>query len=482
MDEKRCFEWYKYRVKSKVHGLFILTFWETVLIQAALSEPAVLHAVLTISCVHESGVNLYADQRNQQALDESRGEKEDFILKHYTKAIGYLQPHLSTNDKPSARLTLMTCVIFVCLELLRGHFRTAVFHLESGNKILRESQCHSSAVIDGWILDVFSRLYIQVALSNQHRRYPLVYTSYVSKSPGSDEIFLNFNQAWQQLECILFRIVELSADVRQQQPLTSLLIEPYMQLSQRQEEIQLNLDHWLCTYERSRASLQGLLWQEVESFAFRLLCSHHTIAQIMIATCLRDHDQESVFDLYDDQFVLAINHLVTLAIVREPQLLVITPSMRCFNMSRSVIDIGWISPLYYVAIKCRVHRVRLQAIQLLESSIHREGFWDAQIAACVARKVMEIEEGEFYAHLDTGDDFHLLESPTNQDLLLPPLPEYCRVHDLDVTLPDGPMDNIIMSCRQKGFQEHPKVIVNEYNMQLQRWLDRSEETKTLSPN
>lgn len=458
-------------MKSKVHGLFVLTFWETVLIQAALSEPAVLHAVLTISRVHENGVYLYTAHRSQNLIHNSLDNGEDFILKHYTKAISYLQPHLSINEKPSARLALMTCVIFVSLELLRGHFRTAVFHLESGNKILRESQCQSPTVIDDWILDVYSRLYIQVALLNQHRRFLQVNTAYILKPFRSDEIFLNFNQAWQKLECILFRILELSTDVRQQQPLAFLSLNSYIEFSLRQEQIQLDLECWFSTYERSRASLQGLLRKDIESFAFQLLCSHHTIAQIMTATCLRDHDDETMFDLYDDQFIIAINHSIALANVRKSQVSTAVNSMRCFDMSRSVIDIGWISPLYYVALKCRVHRIRLQAIRLLESSIHREGFWDANIAACVARKVMGIEEGDFYAHIGTGDDFNILESPAMEDLFLPPLSDYCRLRDIDVTLPDGPMDCIILNCRQRGLDGSCREVVKEYNMQQQRWLD-----------
>lgn len=460
LDEKRSIEWYKCRVKSKVHGLFVLTFWETVLLQAALSDPAVLHAVLTISRVHENGVHLYAMHHSQKLIHSSVGDGEGFILKHYTKAISYLQPHLSANERPSARLALMTCAMFVFLELLRGHFRTAVFHLESGNKILQESQCQSPTVIDDWILDVFPRLYIQVALLNQHRRSPQLYTAYILKPFCLDEIFLNFNQAWQKLECILFRIIELSADVRHQQPLASLSVDSYIKFSLKQEQIQLDLECWFSTYERFRASLQDLLRKDIESFAFKLLCSHHTIAQIMTASCLRDHDDETMFDLYDDQFIIAINHSIALANVRESQLSIAVTSMRCFDMSRSVIDIGWISPLYYVALKCRAHRIRLQAIRLLESSIHREGFWDANIAACVARKVMEIEEGDFYAGIDTGDDFNILQSPTMEALLLPSLPDYRRVHDIDVTLPDGPTDSITLSCRQKGLHgSHIEVCI-----------------------
>src|SRR5271163_238923 len=108
------------------------------------------------------------------------------------------------------------------------------------------------------------------------------------------------------------------------------------------------------------------------------------------------------------------------------------------NMSRSVV----------AALKCRVHRVRLQAIRLFESTSHREGIWDSHIAACVARKVMEIEERDFYKDVDTADDFPLSSYPGSVDLSLPTLPDFHRIHEVKVVLSDDPLGNVLLFCRQ----------------------------------
>lgn len=85
---------------------------------------------------------------------------------------------------------------------------------------------------------------------------------------------------------------------------------------------------------------------------------------------------------------------------------------------------------------------------------------------------MDIEEGDFYAGIDTGDDFNILESPTMDYLLsVPPLPDYRRVYDIDVILPDGPMDSIILICRHKRLDGSCREVVKEYNMHQERWLD-----------
>jgi len=65
------------------------------------------------------------------------------------------------------------------------------------------------------------------------------------------------------------------------------------------------------------------------------------------------------------------------------------------DKSKAVMDIGWIPPLYYIAIKnvgfigsgCRPSSCWNQRALCI-----RRGFGDAEIIACVARKVVEVEE------------------------------------------------------------------------------------------
>jgi hypothetical protein len=114
------------------------------------------------------------------------------------------------------------------------------------------------------------------------------------------------------------------------------------------------------------------------------------------------------------------------------------------GMSHSLVDIGWIAPLYYTALKCRIHRVRLQAIRLLEEASHQEGIWDSKIAAGVARCVVEIEERGSYDHVNKVDDFLLSTSPEVSELSMPTLPESFRIREIQVIMPNGPDENVFM--------------------------------------
>ena len=58
-----------------------------------------------------------------------------------------------------------------------------------------------------------------------------------------------------------------------------------------------------------------------------------------------------------------------------------------------MLDTEVILPLFFVACKCRDGELRRQAISLLRSQWRQEGVWNSFLAAKVAERVMQIEEG-----------------------------------------------------------------------------------------
>jgi hypothetical protein len=309
--------------------------------------------------------------------------------------------------------------------------------VDDGILLLKPS--HDS--IDDWIVEAFSRLHVQVELFKQSYQHSCLVLKASGPEP-SIPIFHSVNEAWQQMERLLSKVFYLTEQGRQQQVSNNLPIGYPSALLGHQQHIQAELARWLDTYEASRKDLQS---QDSYGFACRLLCEYHTMASIMADTCLW-LDDESIFDSYTEQFVFLINQSVNMWKIGSPGQPLPGHYM---NMSRSIVDIGWIPPLYYAALKCRVHRVRLQAIRLLESASHREGIWDSKIAVCVARKVMEIEERDFYRDVDTVDDFPLSSSPGLRDLSLPTLPQSYRIHEVKVVLSNDPMDSVFLFYRQK---------------------------------
>ncbi len=468
------FEWFQCRTATKLPGTFLSRFWDTLLFQASLDEPAVLHAVLALSSVHKRGV-LYAN--TQPKIDNVPNEQEQYTLNHYVGAIGYLQPHFLTKDRASIRVALITCVTFVSLELLRGHFNTAQTHLQNGLRILEEMQMFSGGndgtlrlksclgSTDDWILEAFSRLHLQVELLKHAYQHPCLLVQATCPATLAF-VFHSMKEAWQQMGRLLNKIFRLTHQSRQQAVCEHESLGDRILLFEDQQRIRTELARWLEMYEAFEKAMRGHSSAEEEK-GYQLLYTYHTMTRIMVDTCLRP-SEELAFDLHTDRFVLLIMQLTDLRTIAS---MTFPGKALPGDMSSSIIDMGWIPPLYFAVVKCRVHRIRLQAIKLLESSTHREGFWDSRTAACVARKVMETEERDFYKDIDTADDFSLPSSPSPQDLSLPALPESYRIRDVEVVLSSEPLDRILLFCKQEQEGVDCRVLLSEYNVHLRCWID-----------
>lgn len=62
------------------------------------------------------------------------------------------------------------------------------------------------------------------------------------------------------------------------------------------------------------------------------------------------------------------------------------------HTSTFLFDMEIVSPIYFVGVKCRHPQLRRRAINVLASTWRREGLWDSNMAAAIAKRCMEIEE------------------------------------------------------------------------------------------
>ncbi|PKX97804.1 uncharacterized protein P174DRAFT_502293 [Aspergillus novofumigatus IBT 16806] len=459
-EEGRYIQWFKERTGSKMSGSFFSEFWSGFVLQAGMSEPAVLHAILALSCVHRQGI---LSDNGLKTEDE-----EKLTLTRYSKAINHLQPHFKAKDRTAFRIALIVCVLFIALELLRGHFASARIHLQQGLNLLQGSGLvkqkgdllvvNSQDYVDDWIVQALSRLHVQLELLKQvHRGSSLRLQVPILDCKSST--FPSVKEAWSWLHHLMGRVFNLNGEVVERFCTEN---SPRAELVKHQRSIDENLTQWLNTYNNT---IQGGMRKD-QAQVYGLLRTYHIMITIMAATCLYPGD-EMVFDLHTDHFLEMITMLAQLwKFLAMYSDFGSRPAQ--FFMSRSIGDLGWIAPLYYIAIKCRVHRIRLHAIRLLEGSFHREGFWDSEILAFVARKVMEIEEGDFYQLLDAVDDFELHCPPGHEDMLFPPLPEHCRLSDAEVSLLSDPVSTISILCNPSGHGTDRKICVASYEVAFDR--------------
>ena len=96
----------------------------------------------------------------------------------------------------------------------------------------------------------------------------------------------------------------------------------------------------------------------------------------------------------DDQTIFDKNHSIFEHVVSLAETTLLNASGKAPSVCTPLftLDIGFVGSLYDVARRCRDPCIRRRAIHLLRSSARQEGFWDGQLAARVAERVVEIEE------------------------------------------------------------------------------------------
>jgi hypothetical protein len=192
------------------------------------------------------------------------------------------------------------------------------------------------------------------------------------------------------------------------------------------------------------------------------------MARILIDTSLQP-ECEMRFDAYYDDFASIVRRC------EEIQHAVMSASQSVATCSRhdeshSVADMGWIPPLYFVALKCRSHSLRLRAIKLLRYNVHKEGMWDAEVAANVAQEVMDLEERDVQHPLNEEEDaWSNLEPHSAQ--MLPLIPEKQRLC-VNVVLPDDPRKSVRLICARR-YRDGSSTMF-EIEVSCRRWRDRQD--------
>ncbi|KAJ9664231.1 hypothetical protein H2198_000449 [Neophaeococcomyces mojaviensis] len=476
-NEKCCLDWFAHRTAIKLPGVFAPDFWKTTLFQVSINEPAVLHAVIALS----------STQRRYVSPSDDVNQEDIFVLQQYSQAIVSLQAHRLRANKASIHVTLITCLVFIYMEFLRGHYRTGLIHLEHGLKLLQQIQDSTNVVqivssknlsIEERVTGMFRRIYMQARLFDQDLAYlPTLLPRLRTKDESN--YFTSSSQARQCLENLLLRIVDLQDRYRQLQlSPTSQPVPPHSALQNSQADIIEDLNIWF-EMHTSKLSKHNKSTKFLHTFARKLLDVYYTMANIMLATATRTCEMD--YDKHTLSFTSIVNQSLGLYELVSPLKLtdqniiaLLQHDLRRFKSTDSIVEMGWIPGLYYTAIKCRIPWIRRQAIQLLKSTSHKEGIADSTLAVTIAEKVMEIEEQDFYdnetaAALNGIDIFAPEESGIHQWSTVVPLPESHRIQDVKVELPEDAEGQLRLTCYRNQDYGELGMIMCAYDVATQSW-------------
>ncbi|KAH6885189.1 C6 zinc finger domain protein [Thelonectria olida] len=436
--ECECLEWFTLRTVKKLRGIFRSAFWDKLVFQACFDEPAVRHAVLALSSVQRRDVSA---QERSKTIELSPDDQEQFVLRQYGKAIKHLLPQSAGGAQPNVNVVLLSCLVFIFLEFLRGHYRAAHGHLKNGLRLISEAHNPPSTTSSGvslskssiqrvedGILEAFSRIQVQVALLSP-LNHTVDFALQVGEPEPVDKAFKSVEQAREQLDHLMNEVMQLEDQFRRHSIEDS--VGCYSKLLYKQQRLRDRLDSWDMAYNLSTATIKtSMPFREV--FGYRLLHVYHTMATVMVNTAAGSISGAAL-DSHTDRFRSIMIEAEELRRIVKSVAILQDLQNHYTDKSQSIADMGWIPPLYYTALKCRDPKLRLQAVELLRLVPHREGIWDSNMVASIAEKVIAIEE--------TGDLANFIldsDSGSSEVLRTSPVAESCRIQDVRVQLPDNP--------------------------------------------
>lgn len=405
-QEHRYLVFFQRQTAPILSGYFDSYFWSGLLLQVGHSEPTIQHAMMAVASIHEqvetAGKELFSPGQRDHGMNYGRY----FALQQYNKAISCLTERLSEGPQ-SEQVILMCCVLFICLEFLRGNIDTAILHLHSGleimagwsarnRKLLLDESLPIASLpesIPDNLAQMFSRLAIQsmlcgrappagrpkVSEANLLTLTPAVFTSLQAARTSLDllmKISLQFLQEGHE------RSIELSREAKQ-----------------RLHNLTSTLDKWSVAFDQFLVGSSATRTrQEVRAATnLRIL---NIVAKIWLSSAASA--KESVFDEQMEAFSSIINLATAMNADRPAEMersRGTTPTSTTTDSPHIfTFEMGVIPPLYFVAMKCRVPSIRHAAISLLETTMpRREGIWIASLYVAVARRIIQIEEEDLGA-------------------------------------------------------------------------------------
>ncbi|KAE9379086.1 hypothetical protein N431DRAFT_553378 [Stipitochalara longipes BDJ] len=390
-QEKRAFQYFITRTAVELSGFYSSSFWEQLILQASTAEPSLRHAVTGIGALHEE----YVNGTLKYDVDKSN---PTFAVSQYTKALGHLRKSLANGKQPPLT-ALMSCILFVCFDSLRGHFTSAMVHLHSGLKILRDLRTDSAAesdIIEESLGPLFNRLSLQSILYVDTRT-TVIRRDFVAQlrfvRSKDDEVPEAFQTLEEARTCLnqaadgLFRVFYLcDGDL----PISQQPAESYAMFDTYYTKLQA----WNPAFERFMAAKSQILnGRQLRGAA--VLKIHATIVKIMaeaspgllddrpIGEAMNDH---ATFEPFTNDFRIVVTLCKSIIAAAEQDIKLGRPAL---NFST---DLGIVGPLYYVCCRCRDLQLRTQALELLTRCPRREGMWDSEVGVRMIKEYWAIEE------------------------------------------------------------------------------------------
>lgn len=458
-SEVRALQYFKTCTAPQLAGSFSPDLWLTHMLRLAHHQSSVHHALVALGTAHEEFANPLSN----------RSEFSDYATREYGKAIHEVVQLNSSRSSETVEIALATCIIFSCLESLRGHYMSSLSHLVSGLNVLEEEQRQptlqpGSCLPRELLLGLFLRMDSQRMDIGGAGTIPGKMLSILAPL-SIPACFSSLNEAWLQLDILYHKSMQLM--YRADEALPESHFVPTTELWQSMIAEKQSLEELRQCWENALSMMQG--WSPGGEPSFprnrppgRILLDMTNIA-IKIVLDMDLINPESDFDRYNDEFRVIVSDAEEyIQRTSEPRSASTSrsPTPQPFQQGSSAspsvvtasppssqypkpllpkpdpiplpiftLSLGCVSNLYFAAARCRNTAIRHRALDLLRRCNRREGLWDSTIAAHVAANVIAIEESNT---LQATQDVRRDKSARSPRLSEVVIPEASRVKTVDL--------------------------------------------------
>ncbi|KAL0933624.1 C6 zinc finger domain protein [Colletotrichum truncatum] len=368
------------------------TLWKKLVPHFCHAEPAIRHAVLAISSLHESlslakPVNT---ESNEVPATERWGgvPSNTFAAEQYGKALKSLQEWKPT-DSTAITVPLLACLLFICIEFMLGDEDASQIHINQGRLILSQigsgMQSGDVDVIKKHFVPIYSRLSLASFLFGSN---PAEIPSNLRSSSATNLYFVSVEEA----EVALYELIDEGLRLSKKAKVAVYSRprdDPILQSLQRQQEEYLaKLNRWHVAF-----TIVAALHDTKRSGKICLVYYH--TAKIYVSTAL------SPFETAYDDHISSFTAIISLSaeILQYCRKSAENSLIASMPVPRFIFDTEIIPPLYYTIVRCRHPMLRRTAAELLSQDAianRRENLWDAHMSAEVGKRIMAIEENSVH--------------------------------------------------------------------------------------
>lgn len=421
--EIRALQYFKAYTAPELAGSFSPELWNKFVLRLAYHQSSVHHAVVALGTVHE------------ELTSTGCLEFSDYANREYCRAIREVVALNDAGTSDAIEIALATCVLFACLEGLRGHYKSSLSHLVAGLNVLEEDQRkaqprQATCIPRKTLLSLFLRMDAQRMDLGGSSTTPGTMLSIIAR-PVIPSCFLSVEEARHQLELLyhhilqlFFRADEANLDRNLPRPpgFWNTLLEQKLALERVRQSWEDALDTML-----GRGTGNELPTSENRDPGVLVLDVANRTIKILLYVDLIDPeiDFDKCEEIFDQIVCDADEYLLKTSATRPAlrqsssssssrnssphssasmatsrtsphitQTKILLPKPEAVSPPMFSLSLGCVSSLYLSASRCRNPRIRYRALDLLRKCNRREGLWDSNIAARIAENVINIEEAK----------------------------------------------------------------------------------------